>query len=296
MYEHSLGELLSDHLHLCTKYQELCPACRLFGWVKNKADDDSKACVAYAGRVSFEQAELDKEVKGEGNKILAELASPKPTTTFFYLTNKNDPGIFIPKKDGFIPQKQNLRGRKYYWHHNSFDWQLGEKTKRNRTIIDPVYPGSLFKFRVRFENLRPEELGALIWSLQLEGGMHHRLGYGKPLGLGSVNINIRKGYTFNLKERYSSLKTDGGRVPIELSDYIEVFKKTFDADFNMKYEDSDTYKDLFAVLKGQQILPVHYPRPNTLHNPKGDENFKWFLKPTAVKTLGIASKDKGLLI
>ena len=302
MYEHSLGEMLPEHLHQCTDYQKLCPACRLFGWVKGQENEDKAINkdngnnnVAYASRVSFEQAELVHEVKGESNVVLAELASPKPTSTFFYLLDKNDRRKFVSKAEGFNPKEQHLRGRKFYWHHNSFAWQRGVPTKRNRTIIDPVHPRSTFKFRIRYENLLPEELGALIWSIQLDKGMSHRLGFGKPLGLGSGAVTIKEGFNYDFEKRYFSLNADG-REQIELSYFTEEFKKTFTATFNIKYEDSDTIKDLDAILKEHPNLPIHYPRLSREHNLNGDRNFDWFRNASKGKILGLASEDKGLPI
>jgi len=47
-----------------------------------------------------------------------------------------------------------------------------------------------FYFDIEFHNLAPVELGALIYVLELEEGMHHRLGLAKPLGFGSVSVKI----------------------------------------------------------------------------------------------------------
>jgi len=56
----------------------------------------------------------------------------------------------------------------------------------------PVRPGVRFQFTLHFENLRPEELGALWWALTLPGKPDvtycHKLGMGKPLGMGAVTL------------------------------------------------------------------------------------------------------------
>jgi hypothetical protein len=73
---------------------------------------------------------------------------------------------------------------------------------------------------VSFENLRDYELGALAWALQLPGDKDksycHKLGMGKPLGMGAVKITT----SLQLTERGNK---DGGR-------YATLFKEGSFAD------------------------------------------------------------------
>lgn len=71
------------------------------------------------------------------------------------------------------------------------------------TQLNPLNAGAEFKCAVRVTNLRKFELGALLWALTLgnpagnENRMH-KLGGGKPLGLGNVSIaNIKPTLTAN---------------------------------------------------------------------------------------------------
>ena len=63
-------------------------------------------------------------------------------------------------------------------------------------------PGTVFRSRLTFHNLRPVELGALLWALSFGEAaafgddaeavrLRHRLGMGKPLDLGEVSIRLR---------------------------------------------------------------------------------------------------------
>jgi cold shock CspA family protein len=63
------------------------------------------------------------------------------------------------------------------------------------TVIRPVRSGVRFAFTIHFENLAAEELGALWWVLTVtssgeDSEDEHRLklGMGKPLGLGAVQV------------------------------------------------------------------------------------------------------------
>lgn len=81
--------------------------------------------------------------------------------------------------------------------------------------------GTTFTIPLTFHNLRPVELGALLWSLSYgddsafgEGGprLHHRLGMGKAFGLGEVAINV-------------DLKVDGDARTAKATDFIACFEK-----------------------------------------------------------------------
>lgn len=162
------------------------------------------------------------------------LASPKPTSFQHYLvqdhqrySNRN------PQQTHDADQKTNLahygtptpdetviRGHKLYWHKQdansvtaktisdadpALDW-----TKATQyTQIRPVKAGVNFKFRIYFENLQDHELGALLWTLCLpitSSGKpcRHKLGMGKPLGLGSIEITAHLTLTNRLR-RYTTL-------------------------------------------------------------------------------------------
>ncbi|MCB9139700.1 MAG: TIGR03986 family CRISPR-associated RAMP protein [Caldilineaceae bacterium] len=104
-----------------------------------------------------------------------------------------------------------LRGYKFYWHKagsvTESDFaepkeRLNERrtdngrSKRDSqyTQMRPLKEGVCFRFQIRFENLSELELGALLWSIRLpvaaEGQRYlHKLGMGKPLGLGSVALD-----------------------------------------------------------------------------------------------------------
>ncbi|MEN9854892.1 MAG: hypothetical protein RLZZ157_18 [Pseudomonadota bacterium] len=66
-----------------------------------------------------------------------------------------------------------------------------------KTELKPLSANTVFKTNLRFFNLSPIELGGILWALTLgdatqELGRQHRLGGGKPLGLGAVQFKIGK--------------------------------------------------------------------------------------------------------
>ncbi|MFB3906030.1 MAG: TIGR03986 family CRISPR-associated RAMP protein [Acidobacteriota bacterium] len=140
------------------------------------------------------------------------LSSPKVTTFQHYLTQ--DGGIEKDKlKDKLTTylngDQTTIRGHKLYWHRWEDSQALAQAREPERhdeilrdllspnprdsqhTLIKPIKAGVTFKGRIRFENLTDLELGALLIALELPEGCAHRLGMGKPLGLGSVRISTR---------------------------------------------------------------------------------------------------------
>ena len=99
------------------------------------------------------------------------------------------------------------------------------------TFVKPMKTDSLFLGRIRFENLHPEELGALLFVLDLEETLRHKIGMGKPLGLGSIKIkpilhlsdrNKRYQSLFDQWEEDASLLTQEGE---KISDFKKKFEK-----------------------------------------------------------------------
>ncbi|KKM12779.1 hypothetical protein SY88_01485 [Clostridiales bacterium PH28_bin88] len=303
-FKGSRGQLLPAHLKSCADYRKLCPACRAFGWVRqagslqeDRSDSGNQAVTAYAGRVWVSMAQQTGKAGKAGDQTLPELAGPKPTATFFYLVKADGSPGFIAKRNGYDPQGQCLRGRKFYRHHHEFNWQTAKPTHRNLTIKGALNPGNKFSFTVRFANLCREELGALAWSLQLEEGMYHRLGYGKPLGLGSVKIMVERCVVYDYDRRYASL-TDGGEEDGDIEGCIDSFKRVCREAFGQDFDKLDNIIDFKAILnKHQRELPIHYPRltKEPAIGDKGDENFRWFIQASKSKVaLPLTHEDQGL--
>ena len=305
-YPKPLKGYLSDelkHLLPCMDYEHLCPACRLFGWVnQEKASSGSKDKIrAFAGRIRISHATLKSDAKYMGNPIpLAILASPKPTTELFYLANKKGcPDKHVSYNN---PNNARLRGRKMYWHHSKPDekeytrvpFKGSRCDHQNRTIKDAVKKGTEFRFDIEFHNLAPVELGALIYVLELEEGMHHRLGLAKPLGFGSVSINIDELELIDWKERFQAIELEAGRNKIDTGK-IRAYREGFLSEMEALYGNhfKNMMSDLRAILSGPNTkLPIHYPRSTPDPTPEG-KNFEWFMGNKKRRIpLPLASEDK----
>ncbi|MBW2030883.1 MAG: TIGR03986 family CRISPR-associated RAMP protein, partial [Deltaproteobacteria bacterium] len=214
-YRTAIGKLLqSDHLHRCKNPDTLCPACRVFGWVWDSPPKEADR-VAYAGRVRFSHGVLTHSAAELPETTLAILSTPKPTTTPFYLLNsEGQPDATV----NYDTDGARLRGRKFYRYQgqaNPDEYQRNEASDQNRTVRSTLLPGATFTFTLDFENLAPLELGALLYALELEEGMFHRLGYAKPLGFGSVKVTVESVQILDWETRLQSLEQDAGWQPID---------------------------------------------------------------------------------
>jgi len=154
----------------CMSVNDLCIACRLFG-----AQD-------YQGHVSFEDA-----VAPKGSLVLL-----------------GTPLLWTPARGGRgLPprylDRDRAKGRKFYRH------------ARPPSGADPracIKSGAELPLRIHFLNLSEAELGVLLTAL----GLHPdhpfpiKLGGGKPVGLGSVQVKCQR---INLLQGADALKATG---------------------------------------------------------------------------------------
>lgn len=193
----------------------------IFGWVKG-AEDSLPG--QRAGRVFFTDAHWVRAENGlwlDTQPIaLRTLSGPKPTTFQHYLVQddqqKHDSDDLASLAHyGTSPDETVIRGYKLYWSKgkNPPIRASNEELKHPKqlTQVRPVKDNVLFQFSVHFENLSDVELGALLWVLKLPGADDkvycHRLGMGKPLGMGAVAIHSQL-FVDDRKARYTALFRD----------------------------------------------------------------------------------------
>ena len=236
-YPCSPADCLPDLLHPAKTIEQLSPTDRLFGWVGQEGK------MAWRGKLRFSDATykgVGEPVEGfpeKDGKPLKILGAPKPAQARFYLGDKSGG----PQKNGLTKEEagykngKKLRGRKVYLHHQNFSPPsvfTQKRDKQNRSITGWIPAGKEFPFSIRFENLTGEELGGLLFLLGLSGPKHpyyFRLGYGKPLGLGSVELTADARKTVissgnEMATRYRSLEK-GAVIPEgkDLNLFTEIF-------------------------------------------------------------------------
>lgn len=222
------ADLLPESLQPARRLEELSPADRVFGWVRQQNADDETAreAAAYRGNLRVGPVKcLDAEaIEQFGQPVpLAILGQPKPQQARFYGAcnawgDPLQPGL--PPNQARYGHNQGLRGRKVYPHHRGLPatywarpWEdrtqqadggyyqeyrrpkdrtgSEQRDDQNRSITGWVKPGVKFSCRVQVNNLSAVELGALLYLVALPAEHYHRLGGGKPLGFGSVRVGLR---------------------------------------------------------------------------------------------------------
>lgn len=193
----------------------------MFGWVDESADGNSPPGQR-AGKVFVGDARYVSHANGIwlSDEPIAPhtLASPKPTTFQHYLVQDKQAGHDPDNKASLAhygtPQKETqIRGFKRYWHKGPTpDIRATEKERtleKQLTRIRPLKAGVRFCFRIYFENLYAVELGALLWALTLPGEpgktYAHKIGMGKPLGMGAVKLSVKSLVVNDRRERYKQL-------------------------------------------------------------------------------------------
>lgn len=284
-YEHSPLDLVPRTLRDVTTVDM---AEAVFGFVAESNQDKRQS---RAGRVTFTDARL---VAGQGdvwaavNSITPRiLAGPKPTTFQHYLTQQEpdeaETGKFDrqgqPKTERRLdhyasppPHQTTIRGHKLYWHKGAVALIDIEERDQNKirtapkqyTRVRPVKTNISFEFNIAFENLRPEELGALLWVLMLPGEPErtycHKIGMGKPLGMGSVAITTE----LSLRDRTKPPSNQ----PDEEGRYARLVT---DGHWQLGQEDSGALADAIAAFEQYvltQIAPTERRGASTLKDVK----------------------------
>jgi hypothetical protein len=312
-----LGKPHRDPIKEDTK---LTPAELLFGFVSQENSEDKEKdkqaepkSYNFASRLKFSDAFCLTTLKIEdllGQQTLKILASPKPPSPAMYFKAAN--GNYIAKEK-LNPAFHKPNGRKFYLHHpvavnnipKNQNWETKEKTDEDKNLkqklsCTPIGTGTKFYFHIDFDNLDWDELSLLEKALNPDGSFVHRLGLGKPLGLGSVKLKICGLFFIDRVNRYRDLtslrysEVHGNYVDTwtEVNDLETLYpmenQAIYEADnnnnkFSNKFIDNDSL-NVLKILGNPALLPaktpVTYPYSTTEEppqRPNGEqEGFKWF--------------------
>ena len=213
-----------------TKAVEASAADRLFGYVVPDAEDGATGGdVAYRGRLSFGVVDASEARVSREKKKLSPLLSPKTSSARRFLTDasgatpskgKNP----LPRSEYFAPgqllgaaahpvhrglvQGKGLDGSKFPAQATRapvLDGREQDNAAVRLTVRSWIETGSVLRCTMLFSNLSRDELAALIWVLtpgnlvppkakqENPGAVGYlRMGLGKPLGLGTLEVSIAK--------------------------------------------------------------------------------------------------------
>lgn len=158
-----------DKFEICSEKNNLCFACRMFGTTGGEGGD-----FGYSSKVFFEDAISEKIRKIDFEEKIFVMGPPDSTVKRLYFKDKGT----------------TIRGRKFYW--NCIPTRGRTKENRSSSKMDFLKQGKEFRFTVHFKNLTEEELGVLIYSIELEKDLYHRIGRAKCYGHGRCEMKISK--------------------------------------------------------------------------------------------------------
>jgi len=288
---------------------KISPAELLFGFVENRDEEHKKhlgekAGLAFAGRVqvSFGQVASDGSYYDKPVPLKI-LATPKLPCPSMYFKNRYTEAPYIKKAD-LKPKQHKPQGRKMYIHHrydpnrDNPPWKTSyphEHTKQ-KNQIKPVKKGTEFFFHLDFNNLSEWELGLLCYALRPTDNFRHKLGMGKPIGLGTVCIDPvglflidrEKRYDnddiFTAKRYHRAWKDDKIKIPKALYPQEAQTQNLEDAPSGQLLHDlfsetmSSTIQQALKLL-GDPSKVIHSVQTplveRQLRNPE-EETFRWF--------------------
>jgi len=283
----------------------LFPAEWLLGAVDRQGPADSSA-LAFAGKIAVSMGLPVGTVLPWMPEIpLKELASPKPPSPALYMRRKDGKAGGVGKSE-FIrdPTKHALQGTKVYLHAQrnqngmpvALDaqgraapggpgqatgmppWQSGKAAnagKQETSLSDrqvkvtPIPAGQAFEFTVRFENLDADELALLCAAIQPGDGFEHKLGMGRPIGLGSVKLSLQ-----SLVLRDPALRYHQGQHGLVQAADPAAWARQGMA--TLAQRDARIFKAMQLLGDPRHVqAPVHYPQCDGA--PIETRNFDWWM-------------------
>ncbi|WP_374243371.1 TIGR03986 family CRISPR-associated RAMP protein [Zoogloea sp.] len=318
--------------------ERLSPVEQLFGVVEyrppqaakgTRKPTDAPAAYALAGKVHVGYGRPARSFERAPAVTLKELSTPKPPSPALYFRPKAGDG-YVSKADlARQPQNYAPAGRKHYLHalrrqgqvaqlddygrapgdgsgrppwQSRFDGQEDSGNKR-RVRVEPIPAGETFHFEIDFDNLNPTELEQLCATLLPHPAFEHRLGMGKPIGLGSVKLAVEGLLLVDRPRRYAEdepnaprhhrgwranadagwpdhLQGDSPAAPLEAAE-----QPAAQAERAMARVPADVRRALQLLGNpGAVAAPVHYPQVKDAQIEK--EHYLWFVANDDKNTVG----------
>ena len=315
VYRNTIGSLTDSYKKCSMKDREyVCPACRLFGNVGDKGARGSR--IRFTDLKPVRQLSDWKEYYTEELLTIDPLAVPHLENTAFYLKKPDPDGdvwfwtydyYTVRKPDGQVivkPYQPEIAGRKFYWNNLSGIRTCDKQTALNKTVR-AVRPESEFSGEIYFDGISETQLKQLIYILTYTSDGNHgfKLGSGKPLGFGSVELSIvnpedisvrlldNHGYHFRhyteqeLEEVQDIVCTDQ-KSALEKADSAEPEQRKnhplgLDRGILSSFERITHYPD------EETMKQIHYPGTGE----KEEEGFQWFMRNTAYYSYDRKTKE-----
>lgn len=190
--------------------RDLSPAEALLGVVQEEKSNPSLSARNLASRLRFSEGLPPEGIipqVEEQATTLKILSSPKPPSPAMYFHPRSEGDNRYIKKADLSPTSDIPNGRKVYLHHRRNDrrpWasEHPDDDPGQKLRCTPLKANQSFYFHIDFDNLDNAELTLVVRSLVPSPEFRHRLGLGKPLGLGTVRVDIEGLFLITRELRY----------------------------------------------------------------------------------------------
>jgi CRISPR-associated protein (TIGR03986 family) len=245
---HDLVKLTSKE-HLDDEIKDM--ANTFFGHVGDKPEQTLKSRVFFETAIAINKPTLAKPSEP------TILNSPKASYFPNYLVQPEAPKGSNKLADGkqyatymkhSTNSKPQIRGFKRYPARPDNEvivQKLDDEQQKNKAVqvvLHPIEKGAEFSGRIVVHNAKPEEIGALLWSLKLStkdsDQFFHRLGMGKSFGYGQVQLKDIK---------CSLTPNDPSKKAPEQTAFIDAFTQYMDKKLKTKWLHSDQILTLTAM-------------------------------------------------
>ncbi len=293
------------------EHDAVCPACALFGVVR----ENEKHGRSYGSAVRFSDALPSKYELYPDYTTLKELSGPKISSAEFYLSTPRIRGG-IPRTwnyeyarvrkqntrngiDRFVHSAQ-IRGRKFYFHWSKVvpeNYTSAEKTVRNTSV--QLLKSGTFAFDVFFDGVSRKQLSELLWSLsprdpkEPKAVFCHKIGTGKSLGLGSVEIRVTSAEIRSYDINTGEYRTE----PVSMTDETTEIMTGVSHDllYMLKFDVDRAWSTGYPVnMEDGTSGGISYPIGD--NGDRNDENrsasYQWFIGNKQVTT-GSSDDGKG---
>jgi len=270
-YRHGSGDAIPAGFQPCNDPERLCWACRVFGMTPDERDNTAGGV---AGHVRIGTAETVGAVNPLVKHQLPVLSSPKPAHGSFYLLANGNGGGSTWDGDSI-----EIAGRKLYWHRKTVARRVDGESVEQAADVRALPAETRFRFTVRFDNLDAADLGLLLCAIDPRrlgdgfGAAAHKIGMGRPVGLGSVRLTVTASSGIDRRTRYRGI--DDADSPLDEPAAVQALLDALKAHYGAPADELPHLRAFAAAANfdATGTDAVRYPP-----GPDGreHESFQWF--------------------
>lgn len=185
-YKHSVHELVAKRQKFFNEDSLRDLPEILFGTVRENGEDSQRSRVCFSDAICTKNA-------GNAAEQRVVLNGPKASYYPSYIEQSQSSGDLKDSYNTYNSDRARIRGwKRYPATLQPQGSNVETPSEKLDSVLRPLNAGAQFKTRLRFFNLKPQELGALVWALTWGGDTNcvHSLGMGKPFGLGLIQCKI----------------------------------------------------------------------------------------------------------